>query len=68
MYSMLLIIMVLFIHLFIFLMQRIRIALSEVAVDVEMRRVRLVAPGKWMLCASFVLPKSVAFAKPVLEA
>ncbi|PQQ07341.1 tRNA (guanine(37)-N1)-methyltransferase 1 [Prunus yedoensis var. nudiflora] len=44
--------------------QRIRIALSEVAVDVEMRRVRLVAPGKWMLCASFILPKSVAFAKP----
>ncbi|XP_048319102.2 tRNA (guanine(37)-N1)-methyltransferase 1 [Ziziphus jujuba] len=48
--------------------ERIRISLSEVAVDVEMRRVRLVAPGKWMLCASFVLPKSVAFAKPVLEA
>ncbi|KAK9938286.1 hypothetical protein M0R45_015036 [Rubus argutus] len=47
--------------------QRIRIALSEVAVDVEMRRVRLVAPGKWVLCASFILPKSVAFAKPVLD-
>ncbi|CAB4277641.1 unnamed protein product [Prunus armeniaca] len=47
--------------------QRIRIALSEVAVDVEMRRVRLVAPGKWMLCASFILPKSVAFAKPTLN-
>ncbi|GMN63024.1 hypothetical protein TIFTF001_032093 [Ficus carica] len=46
--------------------ERIRIALSEVAVDVEMRRVRLVAPGKWMLCASFILPKSVAFAKPLL--
>ncbi|KAL6199243.1 hypothetical protein ACLB2K_029029 [Fragaria x ananassa] len=45
--------------------QRIRIALAEVAVDVEMRRVRLVAPGKWMLCASFILPKSVAFANPV---
>ncbi|XP_024028296.1 tRNA (guanine(37)-N1)-methyltransferase 1 isoform X2 [Morus notabilis] len=45
--------------------ERIRIALSEVAVDVEMRRVRLVAPGKWMLCASFILPKSVAFAKPM---
>ena len=43
-------------------MQRLRIALSEVEVNVEMRRVRLVAPGKWMLCASFVLPKSVAFA------
>ncbi|KAL5548081.1 hypothetical protein UlMin_003312 [Ulmus minor] len=48
--------------------ERIRIALSEVAVDVEMRRVRLVAPGKWMLCASFILPKSVAFAKPILDA
>ncbi|GLT77239.1 hypothetical protein SLA2020_488440 [Shorea laevis] len=43
--------------------ERIRIALQEVAVNVEMRRVRLVAPGKWMLCASFILPKSVAFAK-----
>lgn len=49
------------------LMQRIRIALSEAAVDVEMRRVRLVAPGKWMLCASFNLPKSVAYAKPTLD-
>ncbi|KAM6580361.1 hypothetical protein CsatA_004135 [Cannabis sativa] len=47
--------------------ERIRIALTEVAVDVEMRRVRLVAPGKWMLCASFILPKSVAFGKPILE-
>ncbi|KAK6934344.1 SAM-dependent methyltransferase TRM5/TYW2-type [Dillenia turbinata] len=45
--------------------KHIRIALSEVAVDIEMHRVRLVAPGKWMLCASFVLPKSVAFAKPL---
>ncbi|KAH9802940.1 tRNA (guanine(37)-N1)-methyltransferase 2 [Citrus sinensis] len=43
--------------------ERIRIALAEVAVNVEMRRVRLVAPGKWMLCASFVLPESVAFAR-----
>lgn len=42
--------------------ERIRIALAEVAVNVEMRRVRLVAPGKWMLCASFRLPESVAFA------
>ncbi|XP_035543789.1 tRNA (guanine(37)-N1)-methyltransferase 1 isoform X2 [Juglans regia] len=42
--------------------ERIRIALSEVAVDVEMRRVRLVAPGKWMLCASFILPQTVGFA------
>lgn len=42
----------------------IRIALSEVAFEVETRRVRLVAPGKWMLCASFFLPESVALAKP----
>lgn len=40
--------------------ERIRIALQEVAVNVEMRRVRQVAPGKWMLCASFRLPISVA--------
>ncbi|KAK4745824.1 hypothetical protein SAY87_012136 [Trapa incisa] len=43
--------------------ERIRIALSEVGVDVEMRRVRLVAPGKWMLCAKFTLPQSVAFSR-----
>ncbi|KAK2639271.1 hypothetical protein Ddye_027066 [Dipteronia dyeriana] len=43
--------------------ERIRIALSEVAFNVKMRKVRLVAPGKWMLCASFVLPESVAFGK-----
>ncbi|XP_061983221.1 tRNA (guanine(37)-N1)-methyltransferase 1 isoform X2 [Populus nigra] len=42
--------------------ERIRIALQEVAVNVEMRRVRQVAPGKWMLCASFRLPISVAYA------
>ncbi|CAN1239279.1 tRNA (guanine(37)-N1)-methyltransferase 1 [Linum grandiflorum] len=42
--------------------ERIRMAIGEVGVSVEMRRVRLVAPGKWMLCASFVLPASVAFA------
>ncbi|KAL8153907.1 hypothetical protein V2J09_011667 [Rumex salicifolius] len=41
--------------------ERIRIGLSEVAVAVEMRRVRVVAPGKWMLCASFVLPETVAY-------
>ncbi|KAK9092281.1 hypothetical protein Syun_027192 [Stephania yunnanensis] len=40
--------------------QRIRTVLSEFAVEVEMHRVRLVAPRKWMLCASFVLPRSVA--------
>ena len=48
-------------------MQRIRIALQEVAVNVEMRRVRQVAPGKWMLCASFRLPKSVAYAHAMLR-
>ncbi|KAG7545986.1 S-adenosyl-L-methionine-dependent methyltransferase [Arabidopsis suecica] len=47
--------------------ERIRIALSEVAVDVKMRKVRLVAPGKWMLCASFILPKSVAFSRKNLS-
>ncbi|KAL2231874.1 UNVERIFIED_CONTAM: tRNA (guanine(37)-N1)-methyltransferase 1 [Sesamum indicum] len=38
--------------------ERIRTALSEAALDVEMHRVRAVAPGKWMLCASFILPES----------
>uniref|UniRef100_A0A6N2N8T4 tRNA (guanine(37)-N1)-methyltransferase n=1 Tax=Salix viminalis TaxID=40686 RepID=A0A6N2N8T4_SALVM len=47
--------------------ERIRIALQEVAVNVEMRRVRHVAPGKWMLCASFRLPKSVAYAHAMLR-
>ncbi|KAG5235558.1 tRNA (guanine(37)-N1)-methyltransferase [Salix suchowensis] len=47
--------------------ERIRIALQEVAVNVEMRRVRQVAPGKWMLCASFRLPKSVAYAHAMLR-
>ncbi|KAK1303522.1 tRNA (guanine(37)-N1)-methyltransferase 1 [Acorus calamus] len=43
--------------------ERIRMVLCESMVDVEMHRVRLVAPGKWMLCGSFVLPESVAFVK-----
>ncbi|CAI9088611.1 OLC1v1022994C4 [Oldenlandia corymbosa var. corymbosa] len=43
--------------------ERIRIALSEVAFEVDVRKVRLVAPGKWMLCASFILPHIVAYAK-----
>ncbi|KAK9269441.1 hypothetical protein L1049_001215 [Liquidambar formosana] len=47
--------------------ERISIALSEAAVDVKMHRVRLVAPGKWMLCASFILPESVAFAKTTIN-
>lgn len=49
------------------MMQRIRIALLEVEVNVDVRRVRVVAPGKWMLCASFILPKSVAFANTALD-
>ncbi|XP_010520888.1 PREDICTED: tRNA (guanine(37)-N1)-methyltransferase 2 isoform X2 [Tarenaya hassleriana] len=48
--------------------ERIRIALSEVAFDVKMRKVRLVAPGKWMLCASFDLPRSVAFSRAKVDA
>ncbi|OMP04614.1 tRNA transferase Trm5/Tyw2 [Corchorus olitorius] len=47
--------------------ERIRIALQEVAVNVDMHRVRLVAPGKWMLRASFILPESVAFAESTLD-
>ncbi|KAF8114587.1 hypothetical protein N665_0036s0111 [Sinapis alba] len=47
--------------------ERIRIALSEVAVEVKMRKVRLVAPGKWMLCASFILPRSVAFSRRAIN-
>ncbi|KAI4333755.1 hypothetical protein L6164_018523 [Bauhinia variegata] len=48
--------------------ERIRIALLEVAVNIKMRRVRLVAPGKWMLCASFILPETVAFADTAIDA
>ncbi|XP_042026517.1 tRNA (guanine(37)-N1)-methyltransferase 1-like [Salvia splendens] len=43
--------------------ERIRIALSEVAFDVQMHRVRLVAPGKWMLRASFVVPGRVVYCR-----
>ncbi|KAG9452806.1 hypothetical protein H6P81_005710 [Aristolochia fimbriata] len=45
--------------------ERIRNVLAEEAFDIEMHRVRLVAPGKWMLCASFTLPDAVAFANEV---
>lgn len=45
--------------------ERIRIALSEAAFEIEIHRVRLVAPGKWMLCASFILPVRVACAKEI---
>eukprot|EP00252_Welwitschia_mirabilis_P019171 TRINITY_DN4376_c0_g1_i2.p1 TRINITY_DN4376_c0_g1~~TRINITY_DN4376_c0_g1_i2.p1 ORF type:complete len:460 (+),score=83.21 TRINITY_DN4376_c0_g1_i2:582-1961(+) len=44
-------------------LERIVIAIGETPSDVEMHRVRVVAPGKWMLCATFTLPKTVAFRK-----
>lgn len=43
-------------------LERIGSALGEAPTAVDMHRVRLVAPGKWMLCATFSLPKRVAFA------
>ncbi|CAM0872674.1 unnamed protein product [Alopecurus aequalis] len=44
--------------------ERINLALCDNVANIEMHRVRLAAPGKWMLCASFTLPESVALAKP----
>ncbi|KAL0916963.1 hypothetical protein M5K25_014520 [Dendrobium thyrsiflorum] len=47
--------------------ERINMALCETVIDIKIYRVRLVAPGKWMLCASFILPKNVAFEQPSWE-
>lgn len=52
-----------YIYVFFFSLQCIRISLAKVASNVEMQRVCLVVPRKWMLWALFVLSKSVAFAK-----
>jgi hypothetical protein len=43
--------------------QRIGDILGEVPHPLFIHRVRLVAPGKWMLCASFRLPAQVALSK-----
>lgn len=43
--------------------ERIADVLNELPHPMRIHRVRLVAPGKYMLCASFLLPASVAFPK-----
>lgn len=43
--------------------QRIGDILGEVPHPLFIHRVRLVAPGKWMLCASFRLPVQTALSK-----
>lgn len=43
--------------------QRIADVLGEMPHPIDMHRVRLVAPGKWMLCASFRLPAVAALTK-----
>jgi tRNA (guanine37-N1)-methyltransferase len=43
--------------------KRIGDILGEVPHPLFIHRVRLVAPGKWMLCASFRLPAQVALSK-----
>ncbi|XP_039140257.1 LOW QUALITY PROTEIN: tRNA (guanine(37)-N1)-methyltransferase 1-like [Dioscorea cayenensis subsp. rotundata] len=42
--------------------ERINKVLCDKVIEIDMHRVRLVAPGKWMLCGSFILPPSIAFA------
>jgi tRNA (guanine37-N1)-methyltransferase len=44
--------------------QRIADALGEMPHPMHIHRVRLVAPGKYMLCASFRLPAAVALSRP----